>query len=169
MSNIVTLKTEMTHRFGKTVKIGDIDVKFDQFGMVDVVERHVETLIQKGLIPVDASDVEKYKKLSQPAVSEIAAIDVKIENDSLKKQIELQKKEIESLKSQLALSNQTERDPAGTNKNEDSETKENGKIVIDKLSKEKLLLLCKESNLPENEWIDLTVIQLKSYLKEKLI
>jgi hypothetical protein len=167
MSNMVTLKTSKVNRFNKGIILAGIEVKFDMFGMTDVVERHVETLIEAGLEPVDKQDVEKYKSLKESVNLEVPEIDVIDENTKLKKQIEILTNENQDLKQKL-FDLETEQNLNVKTPEADIEEAEKDGINIDAMKLTDLKEICKSIGLPKSEWNTLKIDELRAYVKEKL-
>ena len=162
MSKMVTLKTTRIHRFNKVVIFKDIEVKFDQYGLADVMERHVEELLKSGLEIVDKEDSDKYAELKEKleiekSNAELAQVDYQDENTRLKNEIEALKLDIKILKEKLE--NCIKENP---------ESKKDDSTDIDTMTFKDLKALCKSVELPEKDWKALKLDELKSYLKEKL-
>lgn len=147
----MTLKTKLPHRYNKSVIIDDIEVKFDKFGMTDVVERHAETLIAAGLDPVSEEDIKQYKKLLEKEKSqeEVPPVDYVDENLKLKKRIVELEQEVAFLKEKTSKSEQPDDE-------------------IDSMNLKDLKGLCTEAEFPAEEWNKLKIDDLKSYIKSKL-
>lgn len=160
MSKIVTLRTDKVHRRNKKVIISGVSVEFDALGLADVVERHVEKLVKGGLEIVDESDLKKYTKLRKEmeemvknqVVAEVDYID---ENKKLKKRIAELETEVASLTELLENF-------------KESEVKGGEVSEINLMTKSELVKLCKQVELPESEWKNLKVDDLKAYIKKKM-
>ena len=158
MSNMITLRTRKVNRFGRSVILSGIEVKFDNFGLADVMERHAEALVIAGLELVDKEDVVKFEAIKNEVI--VPDIDVIDENTKLKAKVELLTLENETMKKQMV-------DMAksgvviGGDKEEDS-------IDIDSMTSKQLKEVCKDLEYPEKEWKNLKIEDLKNYIKSKL-
>lgn len=168
MSNMVTLKTSKVSRFNKGVILAGIEVKFDMFGMTDVVERHVEALIEAGLEPVDKQDVEKYRSLKESVNSEVPEIDIFDENTKLRQQVEVLTNENKDLRQKL-FDLESEKNLNVKTPETDIESENDEKeIDIDAMKLVDLKEICKSIELPKEEWGALKVEELRAYVKDKL-
>lgn len=171
MSEIVTMRTDKSHRHGKSVIISGEKVSFDKLGFVDVMERHVEGLLKGGLEIVDEADLKKFAKqreLLEKADFVAPVIDLHDENAKLKVEVSNLKKENEVLKVALAKANDAVVSEKVDEDGKDIESKKEDKDSVDSLNKTELIELCKELEFPEKEWKNLKVDELKIYVKSKL-
>jgi hypothetical protein len=182
MSKFVTLKTDKEHRRNKSYILGGIEVKFDQFCMVDVAERNVEKLIQAGLEVVDEEDIKKYASLKEKIETQakegvVADVDLydenarlKVDNDTLKQKVDHYLKRIDELEKQLLELQKKEEVIEDEKVEESSEEKDDS--LVDEINKIKttkeLEELCESLELPKEEWEGKKYQALKSYLKGKI-
>jgi len=178
MSIGVTLRTNKPNRFGVGVILGGIEVKFDDFGMVEVPERQVVKLVEAGLEIVDEADIEKYKEdPSFDAIKELklADIDVHDANTKLKTLNEaLQLKnvnlsaQITELEEKLTISEAKVVEYEELFEEEPKTETVEEEVSLDSMSDEDLIALCKEVKYPKKEWDKLKGDKLKEYVKGKL-
>jgi cell division protein FtsB len=115
---------------------------------------------------MDKEDIEKYKELQEQqkklkSEQPSPAIDVYEENLRLKNEIDLLKKQIEKLKAgNLKQEVKPEnKEVLGTAADLD---------IVDSLKKNELIELCKDAGYPQEEWMNLKIDDLKSYIKGKI-
>lgn len=179
MSKFVTLKTIKEHRFKKLVNLGGIKCQFDDFGMVDVPERQVETLLEAGLELVEAEEAEKYAKLREEIESRKEqnkpSVDVydenqklKVENAKLKGDNETLKKRIDELEGQLVKAMEGDLSPEDAEKYDSVKAAEIRELLKDQKLAE-MKDFCDEQKLPKEEWDGFTKKDdIKEYLVKKL-
>lgn len=171
----VTIKTSKENRFKRQAIIGDKKVKFDEFGMAEIPERYVESILENdaSISLVDEADIKKYAELKEKIEEnkEIPNVDLREENKALVKR----NSQLEEVVQDLTKKNKELEDELANIKPEEDtkvskDTEENvdEDISIDNLKKPELLGVCKESNLPEEEWKDLKVDELRKYVNEKV-
>lgn len=174
----ITLKTELEHRANKSVIIAGVKCRFDEFGFVDVPERHAKDLIAAGLIPVSAKEKEKYAEIKEQAEKmrkeNSPAIDIfdesqklKLVNEKLVNENEELKKRISELELQLieamgSIEPETQE--------EVEEIKESGvEELLDGMKFKEMQEFCSENGLPEEEWKSIKKTEdLRAYLVDKL-
>lgn len=171
----ITIKTSKEHRFNKGVIIGEIEVKFDKYGMCEIPERYLEDILNNdsSISLVDEADVKKYAQITKETKEtkgkkEQIPIDVieinnqmKIDNNKLTETNKILIKELDLSKAEVIRLNSIIDEFQGQ-----SEVTEED---IDKMSKSDLLDFCEVSEFPKEDWEDIKKLdKLKVYAKGKL-
>lgn len=186
---IVKVVTKLAHRFNSGIIVDGITVKFDREGVAELIPEQAFKVVNREGSNIEMLDIEDISKIVPETVSkeeytkllesiteykngfeELSEEVKRLRTELIEKDEDLEKKDKEidrlskvniKLEEQLKKTVQIKPDKG---KGKKGKVEEN---PFDSLELDDCVVLCKESNFPEEEWKDLEIEAMHKYLLEK--